>query len=208
MSSMASLSRITFRHMYRLQKEFNTHLSIFQGITVWFTGLSGAGKSTICQLVKDKLSAVRFSVEILDGDEVRKHLCAELGFSQEDRFKNIERAAFIAKLLSRNHIIVLASFITPYKAMRDYLKHELDPFVEVYVKCSLKECIHRDVKGLYRRALDGEVVQFTGISDPYEEPEHPDLMIDTEFETSEKSALKVLAYLRQQGFIHFDEEMK
>lgn len=174
-----------------------------KGVTVWFTGLSGAGKSTICHLVEEKLSAAGASIEILDGDEIRKHLCVELGFSQEDRFKNIERTAFVAKLLSRNHVIVLASFITPYAAMRDYLRHELDPFLEVYVKCSLKECIHRDVKGLYRRALDGEITQFTGISDPYEEPEHPDLMIDTENETSEESAAQVISYLRQQGYIDY-----
>jgi adenylyl-sulfate kinase len=179
---------------------------LHKGVTVWFTGLSGSGKSTISRIVQEKLTAAGLPVEILDGDEIRKHLCAELNFSREDRFKNIERAAYIAKLLSRNRVIVLGSFITPYKAMRDILRRELDPFIEVYVKCSLKECIRRDVKGLYQRALAGEITQFTGVTDPYEEPERPDLIIDTENESTEQSAEKVIACLQQLGFITIEGE--
>lgn len=179
-----------------------------KGVTVWFTGLSGSGKSTICRLVKEKLSAAGIPAEILDGDEIRKHLCAELGFSREDRFKNIERATYVAKLLSRNQVIVLASFITPYTDMRDYLRSELDPYIEVYVNCSLKECIRRDVKGLYQRALKGEITQFTGISDPYAEPKHPELEIDTEADTPQESAEKVLAYLQKKGFLLLDGKNK
>jgi adenylyl-sulfate kinase len=181
---------------------------VHKGVTVWFTGLSGSGKSTICRLVKEKLSAAGIPAEILDGDEIRQHLCVELGFSREDRFKNIERAAYVAKLLSRNDVIVLASFITPYTAMREYLRSELDPYMEVYIKCSLKECIRRDVKGLYQRALKGEISQFTGISDSYAVPQHPELEIDTEADTPQESADKVLAYLQRQGFILFNAKNK
>lgn len=175
------------------------------GATVWLTGLSGAGKTTICRLVEEKLASAGIPVERLDGDVVRQQLCADLGFSREDRFRNIERVAYVAKLLTRNGVIVLASFISPYRSMRDYVRREIDSFIEVYMKCSLEECIRRDVKGLYRKAINGELAHFTGISDPYEAPEHPDLVVDTERETAEASAAKVVEYLIAGGYIdaHF-----
>ncbi|MFD0867546.1 Probable bifunctional SAT/APS kinase [Chlamydia abortus] len=171
------------------------------GVTVWFTGLSGAGKTTLCGLVKAGLIAAGARVEVLDGDDVRRHLAPDLGFSREDRMKNIERAAFVARLLSRNGVIVLASFITPYQSMRNYLRQELDPYIEVYVRCSLKECIRRDVKGLYRKALRGEVPRFTGISDEYEEPVNPDVTVDTEQCSKEEGARLILDFLRRRSFI-------
>ncbi|KEQ25971.1 adenylylsulfate kinase [Paenibacillus tyrfis] len=175
------------------------HMS--SGATVWLTGLSGAGKTTICRLVEEKLAAAGLPVELLDGDVVRRQLCADLGFSREDRFRNIERVAYVAKLLTRNRVIVLASFISPYRSMRDYVRQEIAPFIEVYVKCSLEECIRRDVKGLYRKAINGEIAHFTGISDPYEEPGQPELVVDTEQETEEASAAKVVEYLIARGYI-------
>lgn len=172
------------------------------GATVWLTGLSGAGKTTICRRVEEKLAAAGLPVERLDGDVVRQQLCADLGFSREDRFRNIERVAYVAKLLTRNRVIVLASFISPYRSMRDYARKEIGPFIEVYAKCSLEECIRRDVKGLYRKAINGEIAYFTGISDPYEEPEQPELVVDTEQETEEASAAKVVEYLIARGYIN------
>ncbi|GMX66086.1 adenylyl-sulfate kinase [Paenibacillus elgii] len=172
------------------------------GATVWLTGLSGAGKTTICRRVEEKLAAAGLPVERLDGDVVRQQLCADLGFSREDRFRSIERVAYVARLLTRNRVIVLASFISPYRSMRYYVRKEIDPFIEVYVKCSLEECIRRDVKGLYRKAISGEIAHFTGITDPYEEPEQPDLVVDTEQETEEASAAKVVEYLIARGYIN------
>jgi adenylylsulfate kinase len=172
-----------------------------KGITVWFTGLSGAGKTTISKLVETELKKSKLKVEALDGDIVRQHLTADLGFSKEDRQKNIERVVFVAKLLTRNDIIVLASFITPYQQMRDYCRREIGSLVEVYVKCPLEKCIQRDVKGLYKKALNGEIRGFTGISDSFEEPINPEIIVETDQETAKESAAKVLAYLKQHRYI-------
>lgn len=172
-----------------------------KGATVWLTGLSGAGKTTICRLVERKLSEAGVPTERLDGDEVRSRLCPDLGFSREDRIRNIERVSYVAKLLTRHGVVVLASFISPYRSMRAFLRSEIDPFVEVYVKCPLEECIRRDVKGLYRKALAGSIPAFTGISDPYEEPDHPELVLDTENETAEESAAKTIEYLKERGYV-------
>jgi adenylylsulfate kinase len=172
-----------------------------KGITVWFTGLSGSGKTTLCNLIQSKLNHRNIKVELLDGDVVREHLSSDLGFSKEDRQKNIERVAFLANLLSRNGIIVLASFISPYQKTRDYCRDHIDSFIEVYVKCSIDECIRRDVKGLYQKALKGEIKQFTGISDPFEEPISPEVTVETETETIEESANKVMEYLEHHGYI-------
>ncbi|WP_407669437.1 adenylyl-sulfate kinase [Paenibacillus ehimensis] len=184
----------------KYEKEGEMHMS--GGATVWFTGLSGAGKTTVCRLVEEKLASAGIPVERLDGDVVRQQLCADLGFSREDRFRNIERVTYVAKLLTRNRVIVLASFISPHRSMRDYVRREIAPFIEVYVKCSLEECIRRDGKGLYRKAINGEIAHFTGISDPYEEPEQPELVVDTERETEDASATKVVEYLVARGYIH------
>jgi adenylylsulfate kinase len=172
-----------------------------KGVTIWFTGLSGAGKTTISRLVETKLLNHGAKVEILDGDEVRQNLTRGLGFSKEDRNKNNETVTYVAKLLTRNSIIVLTSLISPYHQMRDYARSEIESFVEVYVKCSLEQCIKRDVKGLYKKALKGEILFFTGVSDPFEEPEHPEIIVNTEQETPEESAEKILKYLTDHRYL-------
>ncbi|WP_200957471.1 MULTISPECIES: adenylyl-sulfate kinase [unclassified Paenibacillus] len=172
-----------------------------KGVTVWFTGLSGAGKTTICRQLENQLQDSDLKLELLDGDEIRRHFSSNVGFSKEDRMTHIQRMAYISKLLTRNGVLVLASFITPYKEMRDYLRTEIGSFLEVYVKCPLDECIQRDVKGLYAKALNGDIKQFTGISDPYEEPESPDLIIETDKETVKESAMRVIAFLKNLGYI-------
>ena len=174
-----------------------------KGVTVWFTGLSGAGKTTISRAIEQKLKEYNVRVEVLDGDLVRESLTSDLGFSKEDRQRNIERVSFVSKLLARNDVLVLASFITPYQYMRDYARKEIGTFIEVYVKCSLEECIRRDAKGLYKKALAGEIDGFTGISDIFEVPPSPDLILDTEQEKIEECAQKVLNFLHQHGYITF-----
>jgi len=172
-----------------------------QGVTVWFTGLSGSGKTTIAQHLEQELRRRGLKVERLDGDIVRQGLTRDLGFSKEDRDKNIERVTFVARLLTRNDVIVLCSFISPYRARRDLSRQEIGQFVEVYVECPLEVLIQRDVKGMYRKALAGEIKEFTGISDPYEPPENPEIVCHTAEETVEQSAAKVLAYLETHGYI-------
>lgn len=172
-----------------------------RGVTLWFTGLSGAGKTTICDDVRLTLQRRGIIVEQLDGDIVRQHLTKDLGFSRRDRFTNIERVAFVANLLSKHHIIVLASFISPYREMRKHARMAIENFCEVYVKCSLETCVKRDVKGLYRKALQGEIDAFTGISDPYEPPKNPNLVLDTDSEPIEESSLKVVRFLEDHRFI-------
>ncbi len=172
-----------------------------QGFTVWLTGLSGAGKSTIAQLLEERLRAAGRSVEVLDGDVVRTHLSKGLGFSREDRDTNILRIAFVASLLTRNGAAVITAAISPYSDTRRQAREQIGDFVEVYVNCSLEELTRRDVKGLYAKALRGEIANFTGVSDPYEPPDHPEVVVDTEHETVEESVEKILAYLRAQGYI-------
>lgn len=138
---------------------------------------------------------------MLDGDVVRRHLTADLGYSREDRQKNIERAVYVAKLLTRNDVIVLASFISPYQQMRNYCREEIGSFIEVFIKCSLEECIRRDVKGLYKKALNGEIKHFTGITDPFEEPQSPEMIIETDRVTPEESAAKIIAFLEEHRYI-------
>lgn len=172
-----------------------------KGVTVWFTGLSGAGKTTICKRLETILRERNMKVESLDGDVVRKHLASDLGFSQKDRYANIERVAFVAEVLTRNGVCVLASFISPYQQMRDYCRKEIGDYVEVYVKCDIDECVRRDVKGLYQKAIRGEISRFTGISDPYEEPVDPDVIVETDKETVEESTDKVVRFLEDHGYI-------
>jgi adenylylsulfate kinase len=172
------------------------------GFTLWLTGLSGAGKTTVAQAVATHLQEKeRMKVQLLDGDLLREVINQDLGFSREDRFRNVERAAFIAHLLNTHGVIVLASFITPYQEMRDYCRRNIADYLEVYVKCPLSHCIRRDVKGLYKRALAGEIPHFTGVNDPFEEPANPDLILETDQESPEESMKRVLSFLEQKGFL-------
>jgi len=172
-----------------------------RGVTVWFTGLSGAGKTTISKLVAEILQAHGLKIEILDGDVVRQNLTKGLGFSKSDRDENIRRIGFVAHLLTRNGVIVLVSAISPYRAIRGELKQRIGDFVEVFVNAPLDICEQRDVKGLYQRARSGEIQGFTGIDDPYEFPENPDVECCTDQETIETSASKVLKTLVDQGYL-------
>ncbi len=170
-----------------------------KGFTVWFTGLSGAGKSTIAEMVHEELQNRGMKVEMLDGDIVRTNLSKGLGFSKEDRDTNIRRIAFVADLLSRNGVGVITAAISPYRQTRDEARELMgDRFIEVFVKASVEACAERDVKGLYEKAFKGEIKEFTGVSDPYEPPSAPEITLDTENETPEESAGKVLAYVEER----------
>jgi adenylyl-sulfate kinase len=176
-------------------------LSYQKGFTLWFTGLSGSGKTAIAKPVEQELRDRGLKVERLDGDIVRQSLTRDLGFSKEDRDKNIERVTFVAKLLTRNGVGVLCSFISPYRERRAKSRQEIGEFIEVYVECSVEECARRDVKGLYAQAFAGEIQDFTGVSDPYEPPENPEIVCHTDQETVEQSAAKVITYLEEHGYI-------
>src|SRR5919204_842142 len=173
-----------------------------KGFTLWFTGLSGAGKTTISKIVEEELRRRGSRIEVLDGDVVRENLSKGLGFSKEDRDTNIRRIAFVADLLSRNGVPVITAAISPYRAIRDEARAKMDGrFIEAYVRASVEECERRDVKGLYAKARAGEIKEFTGVSDPYEPPENPELVIETESQTPEESARQILDYLEGQGLI-------
>ncbi|MBW4508987.1 MAG: adenylyl-sulfate kinase [Scytonematopsis contorta HA4267-MV1] len=171
------------------------------GITVWFTGLSGAGKTTISCLVEKELRLLEHKVELLDGDIVRQNLCKGLGFSKEDRDENIRRIGFVAHLLTRNDVIVLVSAISPYRETRNEVRQRIGNFVEVYVNSPLEICEERDMKGLYKKARDGEIKKFTGIDDPYEPPLNPEIECRTDKETIEESVFKVLGKLAEEGYL-------
>lgn len=173
----------------------------YPGFTLWMTGLSGAGKSTLATAIATELRRDGVPIEILDGDEFREQLSKGLGFSREDRDTNIRRIGYVAKLLSRNGVGVISAAISPYKSTRDEVRGAIPHFVEVHVNASVDECARRDVKGLYRKALAGEIAHFTGVSDPYEAPETPELVIHTEHETVDVSAQRVIALLRDRGYI-------
>jgi adenylylsulfate kinase len=173
-----------------------------RGFTIWMTGLSGAGKTTIAHLLETKLRERGFGVEILDGDVVRTHLSKGLGFSREDRDTNILRIAFVASLLTRHGVAVITAAISPYAETRQQARALIgDNFVEVHVHTSIEELTRRDVKGLYAKALSGEIKNFTGVSDPYEAPENPAVRVDTEHETVEESVDKILAYLEEHALV-------
>ena len=173
-----------------------------RGVTVWFTGLSGAGKTTIARRLQEIARERGLKVEWLDGDVVRTHLSKGLGFSKEDRDTNIRRIGFVCQLLTRNGVIAIASVISPYRALRDELRAEIVDFVEVYVNCPLEVLQQqRDAKGLYAKALRGEIANFTGISDPYEEPLDPAVILETDRETEEESTAKVVAKLEALGYL-------
>ena len=172
------------------------------GFTLWFTGLSGSGKTTITNLLVRELLGRGSKLEVLDGDVVRENLSKGLGFSKEDRDTNIRRVAFVADLLSRNGVPVITAAISPYREIRDEARQMMDDrFIEVYIKASVETCEERDVKGLYAKARSGEIKEFTGVSDPYEEPLKPELVIETEQQTAEQSARQILDYLETNGFI-------
>ncbi len=166
-----------------------------RGLVAWLTGLPGAGKTTIARLAAERLRGMGYRVEVLDGDWVRKTINPDAGYTREERLRHLRRVAWIARLLARNGVIVLCSFVSPYREARRMVREIVEeevPFLEVYVKCPLEECIRRDPKGLYRKALRGEIKHFTGVSDPYEPPESPDLVLDTVAESPEESAERLV----------------
>jgi len=171
------------------------------GFTIWFTGLSGSGKTTVARLVETALRERGLRVEVLDGDVVRTNLSKGLGFSKEDRDTNIRRIGFVCQLLSRNGVVAIAAAISPYRAVRDEVRGRIGRFVEVYAHCPVEVCQERDPKGLYRRAVAGEIENFTGISDPYEPPLNPEVVLETHEETPGESAARVLAKLEELGYI-------
>jgi adenylylsulfate kinase len=172
-----------------------------KGFTIWLTGLSGAGKSTIAQRLEAELIALGHGVEVLDGDVIRTNLSKGLGFSREDRDENIARIAFVASLLTKRGVAVVTAAISPFAEARAKARERIGTFVEVYVRCSIPELSRRDVKGLYEKALRGEIKNFTGISDPYEEPQNPEIIVNTEHETLEESVAKILDYLQKHDYI-------
>jgi adenylyl-sulfate kinase len=175
-----------------------------KGFTIWLTGMSGAGKSTISNVLEQRLRGLGLKVELLDGDVVRTHLSKGLGFSKEDRDTNVRRIGFVCELLSRNGVVAIAAVISPYRAVREELRITIRDFVEVHVDCPVEVLADRDVKGFYKKALAGEISRFTGISDPYEPPLEPEVVVDTSRETPDESADRILATLERLGLVSFD----
>jgi adenylylsulfate kinase len=172
-----------------------------KGFTLWFTGLSGSGKTTLARGVESILRERGMKVEVLDGDIIRQNLSKGLGFSKEGRDTNIKRIGFVCKLLTRNGVVAIGSAISPYREVRDFVRQDIGDFVLVYVKCPLEVLIQRDVKGLYQKALSGEIPNFTGISDPYEEPLDPEIIVDTAVESAQQSIGKIIAKLEELEYI-------
>lgn len=171
-----------------------------KGFTVWFTGLPCSGKSTLARLLEKEIKKRGRFVEVMDGDEVRKFLTKDLGFSKKDRDENIRRIYYVCKLLSRNGVVAISAAISPYKEIRDEARGEIKDFVEVYVKCPVETCAERDVKGMYKKAFAGEIKNFTGVSDPYEPPENPEVVVETDRETPEESLEKIIKKLEELGY--------
>lgn len=172
-----------------------------RGVTIWFTGLSGAGKTTLSQALAEALRSQGHNIEILDGDVVRQNLSKGLGFSKEDRDENIRRIGFVSHLLTRNGVIVLVSAISPYRKIREEVRQRVGDFVEIYVNAPLQVCEARDVKGLYKRARSGEIKGFTGINDPYESPLNPEVECRTDIEELPASLAKVMNKLEELGYL-------
>jgi adenylyl-sulfate kinase len=172
-----------------------------KGFTLWFTGLSGSGKSTLAERVRDILLERGMRVEMLDGDEVRKNLSKGLGYSKEDRDTNIRRIGWVCHLLTRNELVAIAAAISPYREIRDENRELIGRFVEVYCKCDLNTLKDRDPKGLYEKALNGEIPNFTGVSDPYEPPDQAEVVVDTACESVEDSVRKIIGTLEQLSYI-------
>jgi adenylyl-sulfate kinase len=163
--------------------------------------MSGAGKSTLSALLADELRRRGLQVELLDGDEVRENLSKGLGFSREDRDTNIKRIGFVCKLLTRNGVVAITAAISPYRDTRAYVRSQIPQFIEVYVECPIEELARRDVKGLYKKALSGEITQFTGVSDPYEPPLNPEVKVNSQTQAKEQSLAIILNYLEEQRWI-------
>ena len=180
---------------------------LLKGVTVWFTGLPSSGKSTIARILERQFRKWNLKTELLDGDVIRTNLSKGLGFSKEDRDANIKRIGFVCQLLSRNEVVALASAISPYREVRDFNRRMIGSFVEVFVKASVDECEKRDVKGLYKKAKAGEIKGFTGVDDPYEEPTNPEVTCDTENETPEQSAEKVIRRLEELGYLKINNKV-
>ena len=172
-----------------------------KGFTLWFTGLSGAGKTTLARLVETELSARGHKVEVLDGDIIRTNLSKGLGFSKEDRDTNIRRIGFVCNLLTRNDVVAIAAAISPYREVRDELRRDIGAFVEVYVSCPIDVLAERDVKGLYKKALAGEIKNFTGVDDPYESPLAAEVIVETDVETPEESAARIISKLEELSLV-------
>jgi adenylyl-sulfate kinase len=173
-----------------------------KGVTIWLTGLPSAGKTTLAHLLGKRIRERGItSIEILDGDVIRMNLCKDLGYSPEDRMTNIRRIAFVSQLLTRHGVIVIVAAISPYRESRELARREIKNFVEVFVKCPIDVLIERDVKGLYKKALAGNLPHFTGVSDPYEEPLNPEILIETNREAPEASAAKILGLLEKMGYL-------
>jgi adenylyl-sulfate kinase len=190
-------------HIYGHEHPESEH-SRSGGLTLWFTGLSGSGKTTIAHLVGPELDRRGHIVEYLDGDTVRTHLSKGLGFSKEDRDAHIERVGWVASRLTRHGAVVIAAAISPYEETRRKARELVEqwgPFVEVFVKASVEECARRDVKGLYEKAFKGEIKEFTGVSDPYEEPTSPEVVVDTEELDPEQAARQIVEKLEQLGLV-------
>lgn len=170
------------------------------GFVLWMTGLPGSGKTTIAVRLAEELRKRGRNVEIMDGDEVRKNISPKLGFSKEDREAHVKRVAYISKLLSRNGVAVIVGLISPYRETRDYARKLIgNGFLEVYVKCRVEVCQKRDPKGLYKKALAGEITDFTGVQDPYEPPLSPELIVETSEEGEEESVAKIVSFLEKRG---------
>jgi adenylyl-sulfate kinase len=172
-----------------------------QGFTLWFTGMSGSGKTTLAIAIVDILRDRGLKVELLDGDVVRSNLSKGLGFSKEDRDTNIKRIGFVCKLLTRNGVVAIGSAISPYREVRDFIRQDIGRFVEVYCRCPMEVLVERDVKGLYKKALAGEIENFTGVSDPYEEPLNAEVVVNTDTETQGHSVGKIIAELEELNYI-------
>lgn len=172
-----------------------------KGYTLWFTGLSGAGKTTLARLVENELRSRGHRLEVLDGDIIRTNLSKGLGFSKEDRDTNIRRIGFVCNLLTRNDVVAIVAAISPYREVREEVRNQIGSFVEVFVKCPIEVLAERDVKGLYKKALAGEIKNFTGVDDPYEEPLSAEIVIETDTETPDESARRILAKLEEMGLI-------
>ena len=174
----------------------------YPGFTIWFTGLPCSGKSTISLILADIIRKERGKIEIMDGDVVRTNLSKGLGFSREDRETNLKRIAFVCNLLTRNDVPVIAAAISPFENVRQWARDLIgENFIEVYARCPLETCIERDVKGMYKKALAGEIKGFTGVDDPFDEPADADLVCDTDQETPEESTAKIVTFLRSRGYL-------
>ena len=172
-----------------------------KGFTLWFTGLSGAGKTTLARLVERELIGRGHKVEVLDGDVIRTNLSKGLGFSKEDRDTNIRRIGFVCNLLTRNQVVAIAAAISPYREVRDEVRRDIGTFIEVYVKCPIDVLAERDVKGLYKKALAGEIKNFTGVDDPYEAPLASEVIVETDLESAEESAARIIAKLEELSLV-------